>query len=69
MSPFAVAAVADMGVMGTNTPTIMRQDLIPNVSPVLEHTTIEGLAAVASEYDFVVRNVPIGLILAVPTPD
>lgn len=44
-----------MGVFGANGVTVSKRDLIPEIDPSLEHTTIGRLAAIASEYDFVVR--------------
>lgn len=63
-TPFAVNAVIDLGVYGDNGFTIemdhTKRDMIPQVQPSLNHTTIGRLATTTDDYEFIVHPGDLG---------
>ncbi|KAM0205548.1 hypothetical protein ACHAQI_009108 [Fusarium lateritium] len=58
-TPFAINAIIDLGVYGEDGFTIKmdqtKRDIIPNVQPSLNHTTIGRLATTADDYEFIIH--------------
>ncbi|KAJ3499061.1 hypothetical protein NLG97_g646 [Lecanicillium saksenae] len=58
-TPFAINAIIDLGVYGQDGYTIendqSKRDLIPNIPPSLNHTTIKRLADTADDYEFIIH--------------
>jgi hypothetical protein len=58
-TPFSINAVVDLGVYGEDGFTIeddlTKRDLIPNIPPSLNHTTIQRLADTVDDYEFIIH--------------
>lgn len=58
-TPFAINAIIDLGVYGEDGYTIKndqsKRDLIPDIPPSLNHTTIKRLADTADDYEFIIH--------------
>ncbi|RSL58243.1 hypothetical protein CEP54_007857 [Fusarium duplospermum] len=58
-TPFSINAIIDLGVYGEDGFTInmdqSKRDVIPNIQPSLNHTTIGRLASTADDYEFIIH--------------
>jgi 3',5'-cyclic AMP phosphodiesterase CpdA len=58
-TPFSIVATPDLGVYGADGFTIMgdhtKRDMIPQIDPSLNHSTIDRLAQTVNDYEFVLH--------------
>lgn len=52
---FTMNTLADLGLYGKDGYTTSKRDMIPQVDPVLNHTTIGRLATTVDEYEFIIH--------------